>query len=230
MVDNCTIALGTFFGCRTIPFKITGGGRNRKYNFYDCSTGLKTMAEGNVKEITFVTGNQNKLREVQQILGSDFPHKLVAKAADLPEYQGEADTVSELKCKAAYDLIQTPVVVEDTCLCFNALNGLPGPYIKWFLTSIGPEGLHKMLLGFDDHTAYAMATLAYTDGSGEVKLFKGITEGSIVSPRGASGFGWDACFMPKGYDITYGEMPSEEKNTISHRKRAVEAMRDYFRK
>ncbi|CAG7785507.1 unnamed protein product, partial [Allacma fusca] len=175
----------------TIPFKITGGGRNRKYNFYDCSTGLKTMAEGNVKEITFVTGNQNKLREVQQILGSDFPHKLVAKAADLPEYQGEADTVSELKC---------------------------------------PEGLHKMLLGFDDHTAYAMATLAYTDGSGEVKLFKGITEGSIVSPRGASGFGWDACFMPKGYDITYGEMPSEEKNTISHRKRAVEAMRDYFRK
>ena len=79
-----------------------------------------------------------------------------------------------MKCQAAYDLIQGPCVVEDTCLCFNALKGLPGPYIKWFLKSIGPEGLFKMLQGFDDHSAYAMATLAYTDSSSEngVQLFK----------------------------------------------------------
>ena len=80
--------------------------------------------------------------------------------------------MSKLKCQAAFQLIQKPCVVEDTCLCFNAMKGLPGPYIKWFLQSIGPEGLHKMLAGFDDHSAYAMATLAYTDGNGEVQLFK----------------------------------------------------------
>jgi len=120
-------------------------------------------------------------------------------------------------------------VVEDTCLCFNALKGLPGPYIKWFLGAVGPDGLFKMLHGFDDHSAEAVATLAYTEGDGQVQLFKGITKGTIVSPKGASGFGWDACFMPDGYDKTYGEMTSEEKNLISHRKKAVEAMRDYFR-
>lgn len=60
------------------------------------------------------------------------------------------------------------------------------------------------------------------------ETIQGITEGTIVSPRGKGGFGWDTCFQPKGYDKTYAEMTAEEKNTISHRKRAVEAMRDHF--
>jgi len=62
------------------------------------------------------------------------------------------------------------------------------------------------------------------------KLFKGITRGKIVSPRGKGGFGWDVCFQPEGYELTYGEMTASEKNEISHRKRAVEAMRDHFNK
>lgn len=82
--------------------------------------------------------------------------KLVTNGADLPEYQGDADTVSRQKCESAYSIIKGPVIVEDTCLCFDALNGLPGPYVKWFLKSIGPEGLHKMLAGFEDHSAKAM--------------------------------------------------------------------------
>lgn len=78
-----------------------------------------------------------------------------------------------MKCKSAYEVIKGPVVVEDTCLCFRALNDLPGPYIKWFLQKIGPEGLHKMLVGFPDKSAYAMATFAYMDeNSKEVKLLK----------------------------------------------------------
>lgn len=69
--------------------------------------------------------------------------------------------------------MKAPVIVEDTCLCFNALGGLPGPYIKWFLKKVGPEGLFKMLQGFDDHTATAMASFAYCDGdANEIKLFK----------------------------------------------------------
>jgi inosine triphosphate pyrophosphatase len=58
---------------------------------------------------------------------------------------------------------------------------------------------------------------------------QGVTRGKIVSPRGEGGFGWDVCFQPDGYEITYGEMSSEEKNKISHRKRAIEAMRDHFK-
>ena len=58
-------------------------------------------------------------------------------------------------------------MVEDTCLCFNALKGLPGPYIKWFLSKLGHEGLNRMLAGFDDKTAYAQCTFAYSPGGAQ---------------------------------------------------------------
>jgi inosine triphosphate pyrophosphatase len=61
----------------------------------------------------------------------------------------------------AYNSLKKPVVVEDTSLCYNAYNGLPGPYIKWFLKSIGPEGLAKMANAFEDKSAYAMCIIAY---------------------------------------------------------------------
>ena len=57
------------------------------------------------------------------------------------------------------------VMVEDTSLCFNALDGLPGPYIKWFLEKVGHEGLNKMLAGFGDYSAYAQCTFAFTPGA-----------------------------------------------------------------
>lgn len=49
-------------------------------------------------------------------------------------------------------------MVEDTCLCFNALNGMPGPYIKWFLQAVGHDGINKMLAGFDDKTGISSPT------------------------------------------------------------------------
>ncbi|XP_065777601.1 inosine triphosphate pyrophosphatase isoform X3 [Muntiacus reevesi] len=92
------------------------------------------------KKIVFVTGNAKKLEEVIQILGDKFPCTLVAQKIDLPEYQGEPDEISIRKCQEAARQVQGPVLVEDTCLCFNALGGLPGPYIKWFLEKLKPEG------------------------------------------------------------------------------------------
>lgn len=59
---------------------------------------------------------------------------------DLPEYQGESDEIVIKKCEEAARAVQGPVLIEDTCLCFNALGGMPGPYIKWFLEKIGPQG------------------------------------------------------------------------------------------
>lgn len=94
----------------------------------------------------FVTGNAKKLEEVTQILGDSSPYTLVAKKIDLPEYQGEPDEISVQKCREAARQVQGPVIVEDTCLCFNALGGLPGPYIKWFLEKLKPEGTALVLL------------------------------------------------------------------------------------
>ncbi|XP_072800012.1 inosine triphosphate pyrophosphatase isoform X1 [Vicugna pacos] len=183
------------------------------------------------KKIVFVTGNAKKLEEVTQILGDKFPCTLVAQKIDLPEYQGEPDEISIQKCQEAARQVQGPVLVEDTCLCFNALGGLPGPYIKWFLEKLKPEGLHQLLAGFQDKSAYALCTFALSTGdpSEPVRLFRGRTsQGQIVVPRGCRDFGWDPCFQPDGYEQTYAEMPKAEKNIISHRFRALLELQEYF--
>lgn len=78
------------------------------------------------KSIFFVTGNAKKLEEVLAILGKTFPREIIAKKIDLPELQGEIEEICIKKCKEASRQLSGPVIVEDTCLSFNALNGLPG--------------------------------------------------------------------------------------------------------
>ncbi|XP_040103785.1 inosine triphosphate pyrophosphatase isoform X3 [Oryx dammah] len=136
------------------------------------------------KKIVFVTGNAKKLEEVVQILGDKFPCTLVAQKIDLPEYQGEPDEISIRKCQEAARQVQGPVLVEDTCLCFNALGGLPGPYIKWFLEKLKPEGLHQLLEGFQDKSAYALCTFAFSTGDPNepIRLFRGRTMWSGTEP------------------------------------------------
>ncbi|XP_060520958.1 inosine triphosphate pyrophosphatase [Cylas formicarius] len=182
------------------------------------------------KPITFVTGNSRKLEELVNILGTSFPKRVVSQNVDLPELQGEIDDISIKKAKTAHKHISGPVLVEDTCLCFTALKGLPGPYIKWFLEKLGPDGLFTLLQGFEDKSAEAVCTFAYHPGgeNDEVILFQGRTQGEIVSPRGRRDFGWDPCFQPKGYKMTYGEMSKEEKNKISHRFKALDKLQEYF--
>jgi inosine triphosphate pyrophosphatase len=65
---------------------------------------------------------------------------MVNQDIDLPEFQGEPDEICSAKCREAAKHVNGPVLVEDTCLCFNALGGMPGPYIKWFLKAVGPGG------------------------------------------------------------------------------------------
>lgn len=106
---------------------------------------------------------------------------------------------------------------------------MPGPYIKWFLDKLGPSGLYKLLEGWEDKSAVAVCTIAYTAKPDEkVMLFKGEVEGEIVPPRGPELFGWDPCFQPKGYDKTYAELGPEIKNKISHRSLAVRRFSDYI--
>jgi len=114
------------------------------------------------------------------------------------------------------------VLTEDTSLCFNALNGLPGPYIRWFVEQLGNDGLYKLLAGHTDHSAYCQCVLAFSAGPGcEPLLFTGRTPGTIVEPQGSGGFGWDAIFVPDGSSMPFGAMDLDAKNQISHRARAL---------
>lgn len=181
------------------------------------------------RALTFVTGNKKKLEEVKAILGPDFPFALDNAKIDLPELQGEPEEVSIEKCKLAAEKIQGPVIVEDTSLCFNALGGLPGVYIKWFLDKTGHEGLNNMLMAYEDKSAYAQCIFSYCAAPGETPItFVGRTPGIIVPARGPTDFGWDPVFQPDGFEQTYAEMAKETKNTISHRFRSLELLRKHL--
>ena len=89
--------------------------------------------------------------------------------------------------------------------------------VKWFETSVGCEGMLKMLQSFDDRSATAVCCLAIHDGR-SIRVVRGEVVGNIAKEiRGSNGFGWDVFFVPEGYKKTYAEMESEEKNAISHR-------------
>ena len=185
----------------------------------------KNMADK--QTIFFITSNQNKVKEVKAILGEDFPFNIEAKNIDLEEYQyDDPEQIAIKKCKDAVIVAQNhPLIIEDTNLCFNALNGLPGPYIKSFEKKIGNEGLVKLLDGFQDKSAEAVVYISYWDGK-SVTLLKGQVSGRIVHPRGpADAFGWDPIFQPNGYDKTFAELGPQEKNQISHRVRALNLFR-----
>lgn len=179
------------------------------------------------KPITFVTGNKKKLEEIQAILGPNT--KTVNKKIDLPELQGEPNYIATEKCKLAVQEIKGPVIIEDVSLGFSALNGLPGPYIKWFLEKMGCQNVCKMLDSFDDKSATAVCTVAYCQGEGkEVHLFNGFVEGTIVPPRGNNDFGWDPIFQPNGYGQTFAEMDPALKNSFSHRFKAIELLSEFL--
>jgi len=148
---------------------------------------------------------------------------------DIPEIQGTTQEVAIAKCRRAAELLGGPCITEDTSLCFEALKGLPGPYIKYFLKELGHEGLNTLLTGFPTKAAWALCTFAYSAGpNSEPILFEGRTDGQIVPARGDGKFGWDPIFEPVGTGKTYAEMSAEQKNKLSHRYRALEKLQAYL--
>lgn len=176
-------------------------------------------------EIIIASGNTNKVREIEAILGRPVSRLEI----DLPEIQAVAvEEVIVEKARAAYAATGRPVLVEDTGLYLHAWNGLPGALIRWFLDSVDNQGICRMLDGFSDRSATARTCLGLFDGE-QVHVFCGEIKGHIASePRGDSGFGWDKIFIPDGWERTFGEGSAVEKDAISMRKKAVEALRSWL--
>ena len=184
----------------------------------------RTPLMGSILEkLKFVTSNADKVREASEILG----HPL-EQASAVNIYEIQTHDSSELvmhKARQAYDALQCPVLVEDSGLIFEAWNGLPGALIKWFEISVGCDGLLKMLERFDNREAVAVCMVAVFDGR-EIRMARGEIKGTIADRlRGDNGFGWDVIFIPEGHDRTFAEMDPEEKNALSHRRRAFESLK-----
>lgn len=181
-----------------------------------------------MKTLLFITSNEHKLREARFAL-SDC--RILKRTMTLPEIQGEPEDIIRAKAAAAYKKVRKPLFVEDICLCFESLNGLPGPYIRDFLEKIGQKGLIKLLAGHKNKKATAKCYIGFAQSAKNIKVFVGETKGTIANkPRGKMNFakGWDPIFIPNGTTKTNAEMPLEEKNKFSHRRKALNKFKRYL--
>lgn len=172
----------------------------------------------------FITGNKNKFTEVKSILGD-----VEQLDIDLLEVQDvDAHNIITEKLNEALKHHTGEFIVEDTSLYLDCLNGLPGPLIKWFLKTIGVEGLYNLTDKLGNSKAQAKTIIGYADGRNNIHFYEGVIEGEIVKPTGDKGFGWDSIFQPNGHSKTFAEMEEKEKNEVSMRKIAVHKLKDHL--
>lgn len=155
-----------------------------------------------MQEITFITGNQNKADYLARYLDIPIKHQKI----DLDEIQSlDLKEIVEHKVRQAYDKIRSPVIVEDVSLEFEALHGLPGPFIRFFVDNVPFETICSMV-GGENRRATAKCVFGYYDGQ-KLELFEGGLNGKIAeAPTGEGGYGWDKIFIPEGYSVTRAEL------------------------
>lgn len=178
-----------------------------------------------MKQFTFVTGNEKKAAYLSKLLGLPVKRHNV----ELDELQTtDTEKLVAHKAKQAYDILQTPVLVEDQALSFTALGGLPGPFIKYFIEEAGQEACCRMLDDFSDRSAFAQCTFGYYDGK-ELTLFTSGLKGTIAdAPRGSTGFGWDPIFIPEGYTKTRAELTEAEDYKVYLKIKPIAQVREFL--
>lgn len=188
-------------------------------------------------ELIIASNNKHKIREIKEILGGRFDDiRSLSEAGITHETVEDGKTFLENAYKKASEIAAisgAAALADDSGICVDALDGAPGIYSARFagdntVHSIDEDNnalLLRKLEGKRNRGAHytAAVVIVYPDGrsvSAEGHLFGHITE----SPRGAGGFGYDPLFVPEGERRTVAEMSDEEKNKISHRARALEAI------
>ncbi|RTK93271.1 non-canonical purine NTP pyrophosphatase [Candidatus Saccharibacteria bacterium] len=173
-----------------------------------------------MKTITIVTGNPGKVKELQAMATDSL--EFTMHDLDIDEIQSmDLEHIVKDKAHKAYQQIKSPVIVDDVSAGLASLNGLPGPFIKFFNKTIGDDSLFKLAKANDIVTIVCLA--AYYDGENYI-IGQGTITGTIVEPRGTNGFGFDSVVIPDGQTQTMGEMSGHMKMQFSHRGKAFRAL------
>lgn len=182
-------------------------------------------------QLLVATHNQGKLDEITELLKPFGVSVVGAKEMDLPEPVEDGTTFVEnarIKAHAAAKATGLPALSDDSGIEIDALGKQPGVYTAdWAETDSGRdfvmamEKSHNMLVDTNAEepwTARFCCTLVLAWPNGEDRVFAGVMEGRVVWPmRGDNGHGYDPIFQPQGHEVTFAEMPSSQKNDISHR-------------
>jgi XTP/dITP diphosphohydrolase len=191
-----------------------------------------------IPTLIFATNNQHKIEEVAKILNNQFDIKTLAEIGcdeDIPETQPTIEGNALQKARYIFEKYAVDCFSEDTGLEVNILNGEPGVLSARYAGEHGnaEKNMTKLLKNLDektDRSAHFKTVIALIL-DGKEYLFEGICEGNIrVEKTGGGGFGYDPIFEPTGYNQTFGELPSDIKNTISHRAKATNLLRDFLLK
>lgn len=190
-----------------------------------------------MRKLVFATNNAHKLEEIRAILGDKvevLSLKDIQCDVDIPETADTLEGNAVLKAEYIYRHYGLDCFADDTGLEVEVLNGAPGVYSARYAGGEGHDSeanMRKLLAEIEGKTnrkAQFRTAICLIEGGAE-HLFEGMVKGEIIEEkRGASGFGYDPVFMPEGYIETFAEMGSEEKNRISHRARAVQALCAYL--
>ena len=188
--------------------------------------------------IVLATHNQGKLAELRRILAASRVDVDVADLDDHPDMPQVAETGSTfaenalLKARAVAAHTGLPAVADDSGLCVDALNGMPGVLsARWSGRHGDDEANLRLLLAqladvpADRRAAHFACAAALVLPSGAEEVTEGTVHGWLTdAPRGTNGFGYDPIFVPDSLDVTTAQMPAEEKDAISHRGKALRAL------
>lgn len=172
--------------------------------------------------------NAKKLAEMQQIL-SDFDIVTLPDGAPEPEENGTTFAQNAaIKAQAAFDLTGLPAIADDSGLVVDALDGAPGVYSARYAVGTDADRNRKLLdnmQGKTDRTAHFVCAICCILADGRKIEVEGKCTGQITHTlQGEGGFGYDPLFYVSAHDCTFGQLPQQVKNQISHRACALQAL------
>ncbi|GAB4132122.1 MAG: non-canonical purine NTP diphosphatase [Bacteroidia bacterium] len=189
------------------------------------------------KEILLASQNAHKIKEINDLLPDGLHLKGIEGLFDheLPETGATLEENALQKARYVFSHTGIPALADDTGLEVEALHGAPGVYsARYAGEEKNPQNNIRKLLqelnGKSNRIARFRTVMAFCNGTSEW-VFEGVVNGVITTgPRGDKGFGYDPVFIPDGFDRTFAEMTSEEKNSCSHRARALQKVIAFFEK
>ena len=187
------------------------------------------------KEILIATHNAHKKEEIQQILGENFTVTSLTDYDIYDEIVEDGTTFHAnalIKAQYCFDTTGKPSLGDDSGLVVEGLDGRPGIYSARYAGDHDfAKNMAKVLEeleGEENRKAYFVTVMCLVDETG-TNYFEGRVYGNLTKEvRGEKGFGYDPIFIPENYEITFAEMKAEDKNKISHRKKAIEQFLEFM--
>lgn len=179
------------------------------------------------QKIVVASGNAGKIEEFKQLL-PDVEFISMREAGFYGDPEENGSTFKEnayIKAKAVYDALKLPTIADDSGLCVDALGGAPGIYSARFSGGDFADNRALLLKRMENvpcRTAHFTCAVCYIDENGKPLFGEGYTEGKILFEEiGSKGFGYDSLFYSYDLNKSFGDADEEEKNSVSHRHRAL---------